>query len=353
RRAYRMTSAVRYRTAGLSAAEQAAATALPANITPRMRALAERWRAGAADPRDVVRRALAHFNEAPFRYTLLPPDLGDNPMDAFLFDARSGFCEHYASSFALLMRIADIPTRIVLGYLGGDYNPLSGDYVVRQSDAHAWNEVWLDDLGWVRVDPTAAVDPARVDTSARLSALGADAPSRFRVDDRSWAGRLAYGVHLLADALDAGWREWVVGFSYDRQQRLLDALGMPQLRAPGLALVMIASAATVVALLTLALSREPLSREPVTRCYQRFLRRLERIGLGRRCDEGPVEHRDRILAGRPDLQPAVDAVVIPYLRLRFGLTALPGDRQRLKRGVAAFRPRRHPPRRDSGAREPT
>jgi transglutaminase-like putative cysteine protease len=213
-RFYRMSSAFNYRTQGLSLFEEAAATALPeAMITPRMRALVDGWRADDASPEAIVQRALTHFNQQDFYYTLLPPDLGNNPMDAFLFDAKSGFCEHYAGSFALLMRIAGIPTRIVLGYLGGEYNPLSGDYLIRQSDAHAWNEVWLAERGWVRIDPTAYVDPARVDADSRLRAMGAGAPVRFRIDEHGIIGNLLHQAHLLADALNAGWRQWVVGFS--------------------------------------------------------------------------------------------------------------------------------------------
>jgi transglutaminase-like putative cysteine protease len=86
-----------------------------------------------------------------------PPKLADNAMDEFLFQTRKGFCEHYASAFTLVMRAAGIPARVVTGYQGGEMNPIGGYLLVRQSDAHAWSEVWIDGRGWVRVDPTAAV----------------------------------------------------------------------------------------------------------------------------------------------------------------------------------------------------
>ncbi len=111
----------------------------------------------------MIRTALAYFNREGFQYTLSPPPLGINEVDDFLFGTRKGFCEHFASSFVFLMRAAGIPARVVTGYQGGEYNDLGNYYIVRQSDAHAWAEVWLRGRGWVRVDPTAAIAPARVE----------------------------------------------------------------------------------------------------------------------------------------------------------------------------------------------
>jgi hypothetical protein len=229
-----------------------------------------------------------------------------------------------------LMRIAGIPSRIVLGYLGGEFNPLSGDYLIRQSDAHAWTEVWLGDRGWVRVDPTAAVAAERVDANARLAALGAGAPVRFRLGDRPVLARLLYNAHLIADAMDAGWKRWVVGFSRLKQQRLLQSLGLGQFRELGLALGMIIGGAALMLLLSLALGRPPRVQDPVLRQYQRFLRKLQRLGLGRHAQEGPIDHRDRVVARRPDLRVAVDRIVALYVR------------HVLERHVKAFRPRRRP-----------
>ena len=144
-----------------------AALQLPKSGLDRTRALADEWREGSTGPRDVVARALEFFNREPFVYTLQPPLLGTKPVDEFLFETRRGFCEHYASAFSLLMRAAGIPARVVTGYLGGDENPVDGFYTVRQSDAHAWAEVWYADRGWVRIDPTSAVAPERIEQSVR------------------------------------------------------------------------------------------------------------------------------------------------------------------------------------------
>ena len=134
---------------------------LPAGFNPRTRALAEQWRNEGADDAQVIQRALAWIHRD-FTYTLAAPPLGRNSVDEFLYDTREGFCEHFSSSFVFLMRAAGIPARVVTGYVGGYRNPMGDYWVIQQSDAHAWAEVWLAGRGWTRVDPTAAVDPARV-----------------------------------------------------------------------------------------------------------------------------------------------------------------------------------------------
>ncbi|MBT8063106.1 MAG: DUF3488 and transglutaminase-like domain-containing protein, partial [Gammaproteobacteria bacterium] len=139
--------------------------ALPDNRNPRTLAFAETLRARAQTADEIIGLALVHFRQQPFVYTLEPLPLeGTHPVDRFLFDTREGFCEHYASAFTTLMRAAGLPARVVTGYLGGERNPLTGHVTVRQSDAHAWSEVWLAGQGWQRVDPTAAVAPWRIRT---------------------------------------------------------------------------------------------------------------------------------------------------------------------------------------------
>ena len=129
---------------------------------PRTQALARRLRAASSDDRDYTQRVLRYFQEGGFEYTLTPPRLDRDSVDDLLFNTRLGFCGHFASAYVALMRAAGLPARVVTGYLGGTWNPVGGYYVVRQSDAHAWAEVWLEGDGWTRVDPTAVVAPERL-----------------------------------------------------------------------------------------------------------------------------------------------------------------------------------------------
>src|SRR5262245_49059839 len=147
---------------------------LPSGYNPRSIQLAREIRQRSAADADVVTNALEVFRSQPFFYTLVPPELGRDSVDEFRFATRRGFCEHYASAFVFLMRAAGVPARVVTGYQGGEINPL-GDYmIVRQSEAHAWAEVWLSGQGWVRVDPTAAVSPARIQVGIAAAVSAAD-----------------------------------------------------------------------------------------------------------------------------------------------------------------------------------
>ncbi len=177
---YAVRSALAYRTAEPDPRLRELALRLPANITPRMRQLVADWRTRTDSDWGLVQLGPGPFQ--PRGLPLHPAPAADSARIRridFLFETRSGFCEHYASSFALLMRIGGVPARIVLGYLGGEDNTLSGYKNVYQSDAHAWVEVLIAGRGWVRVDPTAAVDPSRIDNRGATRLLGAGTSVRF------------------------------------------------------------------------------------------------------------------------------------------------------------------------------
>jgi transglutaminase-like putative cysteine protease len=194
-------------------------SSLPEDTNPRTAELARQMRAAAGSDRAYVDAVLQKLNREEFYYTLDPPPLGRDPVDQFMFETRRGFCEHYASAFSVMMRSVGIPTRVVLGYQGGEVNPLGGHLIVRQSDAHAWTEIWLEGLGWYRIDPTAAVAPERIDIGARDAAFdgigeawGLSAPSR-----------LLHQVALTWDAINAKWNEWILGYGPDPELAQDDA----------------------------------------------------------------------------------------------------------------------------------
>ena len=198
---------------------------LPPSYNPRTLALAQQWRtddAGRqATPEQLVQRALNHLFNGGYTYTLAPGEYGQHTADEFWFDRKEGFCEHIASSFVILMRALDIPARVVTGYQGGEINPVDGYLNVRQSDAHAWAEVWLAGQGWLRVDPTGAVAPSRIQGPGRLTApqgvlagaLGQLSPNLIENLRNTW------------EAINNGWNQWVLNYSKGRQMDLLKELG--------------------------------------------------------------------------------------------------------------------------------
>lgn len=295
---------------------------------PRSRALAASWAAQYPDPEARVQAALRLFASAPFAYTLSPPPLGRDQVDSFVFDTRRGFCEHYAGSFVFLMRAAGVPARVVIGYQGGEYNPLGGHYVIRQSDAHAWAEVWLDGRGWVRVDPTGAVAPSRVEEGVDAALAGDAAGSPRRVDEPGWMRQLRWGL----DGLVHGWQRWVLQYDHARQASLMQRLGLseslPQALLTGLAVLSLA------ALVPLWLRRRP--ADPVQALHARFCTLLARHGCERLAAEGPRDFSARAGLQLPGADAAVAAFTDSYIRLRYGalpIAARPAEIARLRHAL--------------------
>ncbi len=336
-RRYRVTSAPQYRLQPeLSAEQRERFLALPPGSHPGARRLARRWQTEAAGAQGVVDRALAYFREQPFVYTLRPPALPGDPVDDFLFDTRQGFCEHYASAFTALMRAAGIPARVVTGYLGGEPNP-HGDYlIVRQSDAHAWSEVWLAGRGWVRVDPTAAVSPARVELGL-AGAVPAGDPVPFM------AGRgmgWLQGLSLRWDAVNALWDRWVLAYGPELQRSLLRRWGLEGWLAKGGALLAGIGVALGLALGAVLWRGRPPSPDPVLAAYRRLGRKLGRVGLAPNPNEPPLAYRRRVAREAPALAGEVDRIMELYLGLRYGPPGQGGSLGELRRRVARLRPAR-------------
>ncbi|MFP4476559.1 MAG: DUF3488 and DUF4129 domain-containing transglutaminase family protein [Desulfatibacillaceae bacterium] len=328
----------------------ARALKLPAEGNARTRDLALKWAREAGNRREFVDRVLAHFHEQPFHYTLEAPALGKNRIDDFLFNTRRGFCEHYASTFAFIMRAAGVPARIVAGYQGGGVNPYGGYLVVTQGEAHAWCEVWFEDTGWTRVDPTRAVAPSRVE----LSVDSALAPG----ERDGLLGFLAGGS--LGDALDTAgwawdyvnnrWNLWVMGYSRREQVGVLSRIGVDVSgwKGPAKALVLsllgVAVVAFVISFFMLRGHRE--AGDDVARAYSEFCGRLARSGLPRRESQGPLDYAEEVARKRPDLAPQARDIAKTYARLRFGRGGSPEAVESLKAMVSRFRPGKTEKRRD-------
>jgi transglutaminase-like putative cysteine protease len=310
------------------------ALALPPGLNPRSRDLARRWAAEADDARGVVERALAHFRREPFYYTLNPPLLGEHAVDDFLFGTRRGFCEHYANAFVVLMRQAGVPARVVTGYQGGELNPLGDYWIVRQRDAHAWAEVWVAEQGWLRVDPTAAVAPSRIEQGV-AAALPVDERPR-RILDTSWLKPLRQSWDLV----NARWNQWVLGYDHSRQKNLLERLHPSLATLKGMLWAMLLGAGVVLLALLVAVFRPSRTRhpEPAARHYARFCARLARLGISRQPHEGAETFARRVTRLRPDLAAEVNAITRLYIGQRYA-GRVPPDPDALARRVARFRPR--------------
>jgi protein-glutamine gamma-glutamyltransferase len=292
---------------------------------PRTREFARELRERFPDDRQFIGAVLSWFNRENFSYSMSPPLLiSDNSTDEFLFDVRDGFCEHYASSFVVLLRSAGIPARVVTGYQGGTINPRGGYMIVRQSDAHAWAEALIDGQ-WQRFDPTAAVSPSRIE-----SGLGGALPAGARVPflarlDGSWLKNL----ELTWDAINHDWRRNVVGFNYERQRSLwrdwrLDGFLPWQIVAMGAAAVF-AWAGLLAAWLLFRRRRQ----ERALVLWDDLCRRLSRAGLPRQVHEGPLAFAERAAQRWPQFAIAFAAIGQSFATLRYGATAASRQRDAL------------------------
>ena len=287
---------------------------LPPTLNPQALLLASSWRASSSNDRAVVSAALNYFNGQNFIYTLAPPALGLHGVDEFLFNTRQGFCEHYASAFVFLMRAAGIPARVVTGYQGGEYNGLGNYYIVRQSDAHAWAEVWLTEQGWVRVDPTAAIAPARVQ-SGLYEAVSNKALLPFMARKPPlWLRELRLNWDTLANQ----WNQWVLGYNSERQFAFLTRLGM-DVSWQKMALGMLSCLAALIGLFALYLLRHLRARRPdkVQTAWLKVCKKLAKAGLPRAAHEGARDYAARVAAARPELAPAIHELARRYNALRY------------------------------------
>lgn len=338
RRLYHARSILNYRLQPhLSPAAQQRDLAMPDGADPRSRALVRRWQSRGLRGAALARRALHFFHNQPFYYTLNPSPLsGPNRVDQFLFHTRHGFCEHYASAFTVLMRLAGIPARVVTGYYGGEFNS-DGDYfIIRHSNAHAWSEIWLPGRGWVRYDPTAAIDPKRVELNATTTpGGGSDATG----------GRSGYGfLHRLSlrwDWVQETWDRTLLGYGPKVQSEFLGRFGLPDWRAMLLALTALGVGFLSLVGGVLMWQARPRRRrqDAVTRAWQRFCRRLARRGLPRADGEGPRDYARRVAATRPALAGEVQAIAGLYIDLKYRERDDDATRRRFLKRVRRFRPR--------------
>jgi len=316
---YELTSYPQYLLGQSNRYEIQRALQLPPYAHKKTIALASKWREETDNPQEIINRALTLFNSEDFYYTMTPPVLQGDNVDEFLFRTRQGFCEHYASAFVILMRGAGIPARIVTGYQGGSFNPVGEYFNVYQRDAHAWAEVWLDGSGWVRVDPTSAVSPARVEQGIEnaLPESVNEIPAMFGQSNLSRT--LWLRLQNTWDAINHQWNQWVISYGPERQLQFLQNIGLGKIKIWALTLLLAAAVIALLMLISLWLMRQPKSHtDPARQAYDRFCRKLAAIGMQRRANEGPVTFAERVVRRYHKLAGAVNTITELYIKSRYG-----------------------------------
>jgi len=281
----------------LSEQERTLSLQLTEGENPKTRQLSAKWLNDKKPPAELIQAALTMFKEQPFVYTLAPPLLGNAPIDDFLFNTKRGFCEHYASSFVYLMRAAGVPARIVTGYQGGELNPNGNYLIIRQSDAHAWAEVWLASRGWVRIDPTSAVSPERIESGIGVALTDSYLLPLLARNDYP----LLKKINLNWDALNNGWNQWVLGYDQQKQLDLLSKIMQQKIAWEDIGLILIAVMTGLMLIVSyFLLHTSSIALDPVRKTYQQFLAKLKKAGLIKQSHEGAMTFGERAAESLPE-----------------------------------------------------
>jgi len=306
---------------------------LPQGSNPRASALAAQWRSESANDEQVVLRAIDFLRQGRYQYTLEPALLGTHSVDEFLFNTHEGFCEHFSSAFVFLMRSAGIPARVVTGYQGGELNPVDNIITVRQSDAHAWAEVFLRPRGWVRVDPTAAAVPGRVESGLARAVPQTGALPLMMRPQLEWLR----GVRDRWEAVAHKWNVWVLGYNPERQRELMSLAGLRDADWRTLTAVLF-SFLGAMTLILLAWSLRRMARpDPVQKAWRAFCQKLAKRGVERAANEGPRDYAARAARAIPAARVSILRIGALYIGLRYGAQPMANGASRLRRLVRDLR----------------
>ncbi len=292
---------------------------LPFNKHPKTRDLAESWANKAADPLEIVTLALTFFKEQGFVYTLQPPLLVDDKIDAFLFETKQGFCEHFAASFTVLMRAAGVPARVVTGYQGGELNPVDNYLTIRQYDAHAWSEVWIAGIGWKRIDPTSAVSRQRI-----TQGISQTMPNTFNqppafIPKNKQVETLWRTIKNNLNAVDNAWNQWVLDYGPSAQKSLLKKLGMSSPSWQNMVIWLMIGFFIVSVLISMYLFYNRPNYTPEDKLYSQFCRKAARAGYERQPSQGPLDFARVLIQHYPHHHNAITHITSLYIDLKYGI----------------------------------
>ena len=310
---------------------------VPAKSAPRARQYMQTLLKQYPDKADIVNAVLTRFRNKQYYYTRRPPQLSGDPTDAFLFDTKRGYCEHYASSFTVLMRLAGIPARVVTGYQGGEMNPLSNYMIVRQSDAHAWSEIYLNGKGWLRVDPTAVIPAGNIEDVGDVGRFRSELIDPKKLSEQSWFTTSARDLQYAWDAVNNRWNQWVIGYSNQSQKSLFKAIGIPEITWRGLSYVLFATLSIFTLLIAVNIFQaQRVRKNAIEKIYQQFLRKLRPLHIEKAPSEGALNFSRRVARQFPNQTRELMNIASLYNDIRYA-GANQGTANALREAVKSIR----------------
>jgi len=335
---YKITSFSNYNTGSISGTEYKESTQLPGEPSEKIKQLVKQLHGFDSSPEHFINLLLNHFRKEDFHYTLTPPLMEEDPIDTFLFETRYGFCSHYAAAFVYLMRAAHIPARVVTGYQGGEINKVGNFLEIRQADAHAWAEVWIENKGWIRFDPTAAIAPERIEQNINIEQLIPDGVISYM----STSSRTQAAFNWLKQArqlwsnVDYNWQRWVINYDNKNQTTFLSSLGIADIKA--MIYWMIGIIGIITALLSwFLLHQKPKTTDQVLLIYNRFCKKIIKHKLLRDLGEGAKDFAERVKIKLPEQAENIDQITDLFIKLRYGKNATLVDLKIFNKLVEKFK----------------
>jgi len=317
-------------------------TQTQAKLNPKTQHYIQTLKKHIKTPEAIVNHVLLMFQNQKYIYSLKPPLLGEHAIDEFLFKTRKGFCEHYASAFVILMRYAGIPARVVTGYQGGEYNPVGNYYIIRNSDAHAWAEIWLPNKAWLRIDPTAYIAPERIEKGIDASLAGDTSWTRSQYSNNKIIRKMSY----YWDSINNSWNQWILGYGEDLQTKFLALLGFdnPNWQQMITLLIISISLTFFFFFLYYHYRKFRTKKSPTERLYHLFCKKLASIGMEKYSWEGPNCYYKRINESQNKVTKQLSAESKPiielYIQLKYDTNTETRLLTELKVLVKNFQPNR-------------
>jgi len=315
---YKFTSHSQYNTGDTTEVERQQNLQLPVDASNAIKTLVTQLKGFHHPPELFIQSLLSHFKNENFHYTLRPPLMGDTPIDNFLFNNRNGFCSHYATAFVYLMRVANIPARVVGGYQGGELNQVGGFLEIKQANAHAWAEVWIKNKGWVRVDPTAAIAPERIEQDVNIDLQIASGLVNFSPMFGNASQTLSWmkQARQIWGNVDYSWQRWVINYTGNNQDKFLSSLGINNIKTIAYYLMGCICFITVVLAWFILRKKQPKINKELA-LYQLFCKKMAKIGFSKKPGETVANFSYRIQQQRPELSEKVQEISNIYSRLRY------------------------------------
>ena len=336
REQYEITSYLKFNTGKLTDTEYSDNTQLPGEPMPEVTQLVNKLKGNNDSTKFLISAIFNHFKNNDFSYTLNPPVMEVNPIETFLFKARSGFCGHYATAFVYLLRVANIPARVVSGYQGGNINKVGNFLEVKQSDAHAWAEVWLENKGWVRFDPTSAVAPDQF-SEQNLESSTAKTQKNFEIiEDKNVFSRWVIRAGDVWSNMDYEWQQWIIHYRGEKQSDFLSSWGISGIKSMFYWLTVLVF--FILGLFTwIILRNQKKNTDKVLMIYQQFCDSLAKVGLLKMKAETAQDFALRAKQLRPDLANNISLITLSYINLQYKKDSGIDDFKVFKRQVNSFK----------------